>query len=125
MKKIICWAALVLALCLPVCAFAATEPNAKTIEDTTTYEGDTIKITIDQWCYAFNRTNLRFFVANVYVSDPAQMQTLLQNAMLVAGLSGYLAIRLVRLVAKKDRFGAFAYYCAAAGVFAIVYSIIR
>ena len=35
--------------------------NAKTIEDTTTYEGDTIKITIDQWCYAFNRTNLRFF----------------------------------------------------------------
>ena len=68
-------AALMLALCLPVCALAATEPNAKTIEDTTTYEGDTIKITIDQWCYAFNRTNLRFFVANVYVSDPAQMQT--------------------------------------------------
>ena len=75
MKKIICRAALMLALCLPVCALAATEPNAKTIEDTTTYEGDTIKITIDQWCYAFNRTNLRFFVANVYVSDPAQMQT--------------------------------------------------
>ena len=75
MKKIICWAALVLALCLPVCALAATEPNTRTIEDTTTYEGDTIKITIDQWCYAFNRTNLRFFVANVYVSDPAQMQT--------------------------------------------------
>ena len=75
MRKIICRAALMLALCLPVCALAATEPNAKTIEDTTTYEGDTIKITIDQWCYAFNRTNLRFFVANVYVSDPAQMQT--------------------------------------------------
>ena len=75
MRKIICRAALMLALCLPVCAFAATEPNAKTIEDTTTYEGDTIKITIDQWCYAFNHTNLRFFVANVYVSDPAQMQT--------------------------------------------------
>lgn len=75
MRKIICRAALMLALCLPVCAIAATEPNAKTIEDTTTYEGDTIKITIDQWCYAFNRTNLRFFVANVYVSDPAQMQT--------------------------------------------------
>lgn len=74
-EKIICRAALLLALCLPVCALAATEPNAKTIEDTTTYEGDTIKITIDQWCYAFNRTNLRFFVANVYVSDPAQMQT--------------------------------------------------
>lgn len=25
MKKIICWAALVLAFCLPVCALAATE----------------------------------------------------------------------------------------------------
>ena len=33
MKKIICRAALMLALCLPVCALAATEPNAKTIED--------------------------------------------------------------------------------------------
>ena len=75
MKKIICRAALMLALCLPVCALAATEPNAKTIEDTTTYEGDTIKITIDQWCYAFNRTSLRFFVANVCVDDPAQLQT--------------------------------------------------
>lgn len=61
MKKIICWAALVLALCLPVCALAATEPNTRTIEDTTTYEGETIQITIDQWCYAFNRTSLRFF----------------------------------------------------------------
>ena len=75
MKKIICWAALVLALCLPVCALAATEPNTRTIEDTTTYEGETIQITIDQWCYAFNRTSLRFFVANVYVDDPAQLQT--------------------------------------------------
>ena len=75
MKKIICWAALVLALCLPVCALAATEPNTRTIEDTTTYEGGTIQITIDQWCYAFNRTSLRFFVANVYVDDPAQLQT--------------------------------------------------
>ena len=35
MKKNICWAALVLALCLPVCALAATEPNTRTIEDTT------------------------------------------------------------------------------------------
>ena len=75
MKKNICWAALVLALYLPVCALAATEPNTRTIEDTTTYEGETIQITIDQWCYAFNRTSLRFFVANVYVDDPAQLQT--------------------------------------------------
>ena len=50
MKKIICRAALMLALCLPVCALAATEPNAKTIEDTTTNECDTIKNTIYQRC---------------------------------------------------------------------------
>ena len=54
---------------------AATEPNTKTIEETTSYESDTIRITIDRWCYAFNRTSLRFFVANVYVNDPAQLHT--------------------------------------------------
>lgn len=62
--------------------------------------------------------------ALIQTTPAAQLGPILV-AMLVAGLSGYLAIRLVRLVAKKDRFGAFAYYCAAAGVFAIVYSIIR
>ena len=44
--------------------------------------------------------------------------------MLVAAVSGYLAIKLVELVVKKDKFGAFAYYCAAAGILAIVYAIV-
>ncbi len=44
--------------------------------------------------------------------------------MLVAVVSGYLAIKLVELVVKKDKFGAFAYYCAAAGIFAIIYAIV-
>ncbi len=44
--------------------------------------------------------------------------------MLVAAVSGYLAIKLVELVVKKDKFGAFAYYCAAAGIFAIIYAIV-
>ena len=86
MKKIICWAALVLALCLPVCALAATEPNTRTIEDTTTYEGETIQITIDQWCYAFNRTSLRFFVANVYVDDCCGAHSLSRRARFVSHL---------------------------------------
>ena len=75
MKKLFYLVALVAALCVPTCAMAATEPNTKTIEETTSYESDTIRITIDRWCYAFNRTSLRFFVANVYVNDPAQLQT--------------------------------------------------
>ena len=44
--------------------------------------------------------------------------------MVVAAVSGYLAIKLVELVVKKDKFGAFAYYCAAAGILAIVYAIV-
>ena len=75
MKKLFYLVALVAALCVPICAMAATEPNTKTIEETTSYESDTIRITIDRWCYAFNRTSLRFFVANIYVNDPAQLQT--------------------------------------------------
>lgn len=61
-------------LLIPALSMAATEPNTKTIEETTTYESDTLRITIDRWCYAFNRTELRFFVANVYVNDPYQLR---------------------------------------------------
>ena len=40
--------------------------------------------------------------------------------MVVAAVSGYFAIGLVKLLADKGKFGAFAYYCWAAGIFAIV-----
>ncbi|MDO5377281.1 MAG: phosphodiester glycosidase family protein [Clostridia bacterium] len=69
-----CALALMLALCAGA-ALAATEPNTKTIEETTTYEGENLRITIDRWCYAFNKTELRFFVAHVYTEDPSQLQT--------------------------------------------------
>lgn len=75
MKKLFSILALILVFCMSAYAMAATEPNTKTIEETTSYESDTIRITIDRWCYAFNRTSLRFFVANVYVNDPAQLHT--------------------------------------------------
>lgn len=75
MKKLFSILALIFVFCMPAYAMAATEPNSKTIEETTSYESDTIRITIDRWCYAFNRTSLRFFVANVYVNDPAQLHT--------------------------------------------------
>lgn len=66
---------LLLALCVPSFALAATEPNTKTIEETTTYEGETIRVIIDRWCYAFNNTELRFFVANVFTQRPDQLMT--------------------------------------------------
>ena len=75
MKKLISLI-LILTLALSACAaLAATEPNSKTIEETTTYEAENISITIDRWCYAFNRTECRFFVADVVVKDPSQLQT--------------------------------------------------
>ena len=42
-----------------------------------------------------------------------------------AAVSGYLSIRLVRMVADKGRFGAFACYCWAAGPITVVLSLLR
>lgn len=42
-----------------------------------------------------------------------------------AAVSGYLSICLVRLVANKGKFGAFAYYCWAAGAVTIALSVVR
>ena len=44
---------------------------------------------------------------------------------LVAGVSGYFSIRLVRLVADKGKFGAFAYYCCAAGSVTVILSLLK
>ena len=42
-----------------------------------------------------------------------------------AAVSGYLSICLVRMVANKGKFGAFAYYCWAAGAITIALSVVR
>ena len=42
----------------------------------------------------------------------------------VAAVSGYLSIRLLRYIADKGRFGAFAYYCWGAGILTIVLTIL-
>jgi len=44
---------------------------------------------------------------------------------LVAGVSGYFSIRLVRMVADKGKFGAFAYYCCAAGSVTVILSLLK
>lgn len=43
--------------------------------------------------------------------------------MLVAGVVGYFAIRLVNLLAAKGKFGSFAYYCWAVGIVALILSL--
>lgn len=44
--------------------------------------------------------------------------------MAVAGIVGYFSIRLVNLLAAKGKFGAFAYYCWAAGIAALILSLL-
>ena len=43
----------------------------------------------------------------------------------VAAVSGYACIRLLRYVADKGRFGAFAYYCWAVGVMTLVLTVVQ
>ena len=45
--------------------------------------------------------------------------------MLVAGVVGYFAIRLVNLLAGKGKFGAFAYYCWAVGILTLVLQAVK
>ena len=76
LMKILSLLCMLLMLCaVSTGALAKTEPNTKTLEETNTYDYGSLRIRIDQWCHAFNRTNLRFYVAHVEVDDPAQLMT--------------------------------------------------
>ena len=44
--------------------------------------------------------------------------------MVVAGVSGYLALGLINMLVKKGKFGGFAYYCVGMGALTIILSII-
>lgn len=44
--------------------------------------------------------------------------------MLVAGISGYFAIRLIKMISQKGKFGKFCYYCFAIGLVTVVLSIV-
>ena len=43
-------------------ALALVEPQSKNLEQTLTYDYDTLKIQIDQWHYAYKKHDVRFFV---------------------------------------------------------------
>ena len=42
-----------------------------------------------------------------------------------AAVVGYLCIRLLRFIAERGKFGAFAYYCWAVGVLTLVLNVIK
>ncbi len=70
--------ALALALLLSLTAGAKAKTDeilARNLEKTMTHESETLSVTIDQWHYEYKRHDLRFFVAHVQVSDPAQLRT--------------------------------------------------
>ena len=45
--------------------------------------------------------------------------------MVIAGVVGYFAIRLVNLLADKGKFGAFAYYCWGAGLVSLILTLLK
>lgn len=64
-----------LLLALPTCALAAATPSSETLEETRSYQAPGINITVEQWCWVYNLTQLHFFVADVQVDSPQQLQT--------------------------------------------------
>ena len=78
MRKIRITAALLLfalTVTCAACALAAEELISKTIEESFSFEDEGIRADIDQWYYEYKKSDLRFYVAHVYVDDPSQMQT--------------------------------------------------
>ena len=72
--------AFVLIVCFASCAQARPdEILAKNLEKTLTHESETLSVRIDQWHYEYKKHDLRFFVAHIDVSDPAQLQTAFAN----------------------------------------------
>ena len=43
----------------------------------------------------------------------------------VAAVSGYACIRLLKMIAAKGKFGAFAYYCWAVGALTLIMTMVR
>ena len=76
MKKSLCLALTLLLVLVASAAMAAKlEPQSTQIEETITWESDTLKITIDQWLYAYKNFDLRFYVAVVDAAAPEQLRT--------------------------------------------------
>ena len=73
---------LLIVLLLGAASCAQAKPDeilSKNLEKTLTRESETLSVRIDQWHYEYKKHDLRFFVAHIDVSDPAQLQTAFAN----------------------------------------------
>ena len=76
MKKIlILLFTLVLAVTAAESLADLAQPQSRSIENTIDYEAPGIQIHIDQWLYDFRKTDLRFYVADIVLENPGQLQT--------------------------------------------------
>lgn len=68
--------------------------------------------------------------AALHLSDAAHMLSEVNLGPYIAGMAvaaaaGFAAIKLIQYLVKKEKFGVFAYYCAAMGLFVIIYSLVK
>ena len=75
MKRILGFVLVIMLVCASCGALAAAVPKEKTLESTMTVERENIRVVVEQWRYAFNNSDLRFFVADVYTKRPDQLKT--------------------------------------------------
>ena len=75
MKRILGMMLACVLACASADAMAAAVPKEKTLENTMTVEKENIRVVVEQWCYVFNNSDLRFFVADVYTQNPDQLKT--------------------------------------------------
>lgn len=69
--------------------------------------------------------NVLSLVEAVEVGIDASQIPVYLVGVVTAAVVGYLCICLLKLIAKRGRFGAFAYYCWAVGLFTLVMNIVR
>lgn len=62
------------ALMLPAGA-AAQEMENRVLEDSFSYEGENIRITVEQYACTYKKDDLRYFVVHVYTERPDQLKT--------------------------------------------------
>lgn len=67
--------AALLLLCAPFALAAQSEPIAQSVEESFSCEGRGIRVSVDRWHYEYEKMDLRFLVAHVYVDEPGQLQT--------------------------------------------------
>lgn len=70
---IILAAFLVLFALSALAADKSLELISKEVEQEWEYESDTLRVEIRQWYYQYKKSDLRFFVADIYVEDPKQL----------------------------------------------------